>query len=109
MANYQYPKKVTVKNNLKTIFPNLAVEWDYKKNKLKPNEVHPLANKLVWWLCKNGHSWVQRISYRATGTQKCARCTGRIPTNEKNLKTDYPEIFSQWDYKKNKDSFQLFI
>ncbi len=48
MANYQYPKKVTIKNNLKTIFPNLASEWDYKKNKLKPNEVHPLANKVVW-------------------------------------------------------------
>jgi hypothetical protein len=109
MANYQYPKKVTIKNNLKTIFPNLASEWDYKKNKLKPNEVHPLANKVVWWLCKNGHNWEQRISYRATGTQKCARCTGRIPTNEKNLKTDYPEIFSQWDYKKNKDLDPLKI
>jgi len=109
MANYQYPKKVTDKNNLKTIFPNLAVEWDYKKNKLKPNEVHPLANKLVWWLCKNGHSWEQRISNRSTGTQKCARCTGRIPTNKKNLKTDFPEIFSQWDYRKNKDLDPLKI
>ena len=109
MANYKYPKKVSVENNLKTTFPNLALEWDHKKNKLKPDKVHPLANKVVWWLCKNGHNWQQRISYRATGTQKCARCTGRIPTNEKNLKTDFPKIFNQWDYKKNKDLDPLKI
>ena len=56
MANYKYPKKVSVENNLKTTFPNLAFEWDHKKNKLKPDKVHPLANKVVWWLCKNGHN-----------------------------------------------------
>lgn len=109
MANYQYPRKVTDKNNLKVIFPSLALEWDHNKNKLKPDYVHPIANKLVWWLCKNGHSWQQRICNRAKGTQKCARCSGRIPTNSKNLKTDFPEIFNQWDYKKNNDLDPLKI
>jgi len=109
MANYQYPRKVTDKNNFKVIFPSLALEWDHNKNKLKPDYVHPIANKLVWWLCKNGHSWQQRICNRAKGTQKCARCSGRIPTNSKNLKTDFPEIFNQWDYKKNNDLDPLKI
>jgi len=50
MANYQYPKKITIKNNLKVIFPNLALEWDYKKNKnINIKTITPGASRFKYW------------------------------------------------------------
>lgn len=37
-------------NDLQTLFPEIAKQWDYDKNgKLTPNQIFPKSNKKVWW------------------------------------------------------------
>ena len=38
-------------DNLKKHNPKLAKEWDYKKNKTRPEEHTPKVHHKVWWLC----------------------------------------------------------
>lgn len=62
-------------NDLVTLNPSLAREWDYDKNILKPTEISPNSHKKVWWKCKEGHSWESQIKSRnnGTGCPKCAK------------------------------------
>ena len=62
-------------NDLKTLKPEFALEWDYDKNKgILPDEFTVGSQKYVWWKCKNGHSWKAQISTRS---QECPYCSGR--------------------------------
>lgn len=88
--------------NLATLKPHLADEWDYEKNMpLTPEEVTPFTNKKVWWLCKNGHSWIASISSRASGSN-CPYDSGKLPiVGETDLATCRPDLAAEWDYEKN--------
>ena len=56
-------------NDLQTINPSLASEWNFEKNnELSPSDVLPSSNKKVWWKCKNNHEWQATISHRTNGT-----------------------------------------
>ena len=45
-------------NDLQTVNPTLAKEWNYEKNSgLKPEDVMPNSSNKVWWKCQNGHEW----------------------------------------------------
>lgn len=71
-------------NDLQTINPSLAAEWNYKLNGiLVPTEVLPNSNKKVWWKCKNGHEWQAVISSRSRG-RGCPICSS-------GLNTSFPE------------------
>ena len=64
-------------NDLTTINPTLAKEWNYEKNgDLKPEDFMPNSNKKVWWKCKKGHEWQAKINNRNHGTG-CPYCSGR--------------------------------
>ncbi|WP_197027940.1 zinc-ribbon domain-containing protein [Butyrivibrio sp. WCE2006] len=97
-------KPVRGENDLATIRPEIVDEWDLEKNDgLMPSEVLPKSNKKVWWLCNEGHSYLQKICIRtnpkATG---CPYCAGRKLIRGKNdLATLFPDIAKQWDYQKN--------
>ena len=60
-------------NDLQTINPELAKEWNYQKNNLTPVEVTPNSNKKVWWKCSNGHEWQSIIANRYKG-RGCPIC-----------------------------------
>ena len=49
-------------NDLQTLNPNLAMEWDLD-NELKVNEVSPNSHKTALWICKSGHKWEAQIKY----------------------------------------------
>ena len=64
-------------NDLQTVNPTLAKEWNYEKNDgLTPDEVMPNSNKKVWWKCSKGHEWQATITNRNKGTG-CPYCSGR--------------------------------
>ena len=90
-------------NDIATINPTLAKEWDYEKNEgLKPKDFTFASNKTAWWKCKLGHSWPARIANRHKG-QGCPVCSGvRVLEGFNDLKTTNPEIAKEWDYEKNK-------
>lgn len=71
-------------NDLETLNPSLANEWNYKKNTLTPNDVTAGSNQKVWWICsKCGYEWRAIIAYRKQHSN-CPKCSGSIKRNKEN-------------------------
>ena len=65
--------------------PQLAAEWDYKKNgELTPYNVTSHLHKRVNWICHKGHHWHQFVSVRANLNVGCPHC-------KKEWGTSFPE------------------
>ncbi len=89
-------RKPSEDHNLEAAFPALAKEWHPTKNMdLLPKHVTRGSDKIVWWLCDNGHEWQARVSSRANGSG-CPYCSGRQATPEDNLTLRFPAIAKQW-------------
>ena len=99
-------------NDLKTTHPDLIIEWNYKKNKIKPEEITYGSNKKVWWVCKKcNHDWAAIVNSRVRGNG-CPNCMKeKISNSQKatglkkygSLQKNYPELLREWDYNKNKE------
>jgi hypothetical protein len=99
------------KGNIVELFPEIAKEWNYEKNRhIAPYQFGVNSNQAVWWKCKNGHEWkagiASRCGYPLDGipTRKqtgCEKCLGKIATPENNLTITRPELVKEWDYEKN--------
>ena len=62
-------------NDLKTKYPDIALEFDTEKNGISPSEVASSSSKKVWWKCKHGHSWKAAISNRTSQNKtNCPVC-----------------------------------
>lgn len=76
-------------NDLETMFPEIAAEWDYEKNgDLTPRDVTRGAIRKVWWICPRGHSYSAHINNRTdahTGGSGCPYCSNKISTPERYL------------------------
>lgn len=69
------------KNDLKTMNPYVAEEWNYEKNgNLKPENYLVKSNKKVWWKCSKGHEWSTTINSRTSGTN-CPICNSGLHTS----------------------------
>ena len=91
-------------NDLATLMPELAEEWNYEKNKnIIPQMFTQFSNKKVWWQCSKGHEWRAVIGSRTFRKTGCPYCLGRkaIP-GETDLATLRPEIAVDWNYAKNR-------
>ena len=93
---------ISGENDLQTINPTLAKEWNYAKNgELTPSKVLPQSGKKVWWKCSLGHEWQATIYDRNTG-DGCPFCSGRYAiTGSTDLKTTNPLLIEEWNYAKN--------
>jgi len=90
-------------NDLLTLNPKLAEEWDYEKNTLLPSEVTVSSSKRVFWKCKAGHSWSAKVSSRNIGGTGCSVCSSKVVQPGYNdLQTHNPKLAEEWDFKKNK-------
>lgn len=105
------PKRI-YKQPLSITHPNLAKEWDYKKNKgltnkfnqdlSTPDKVSAGSNAKVWWVCSKGHEWHTTISNRVYRDDHCPYCSGRkVLAGYNDLATLYPALVKEWDYVKN--------
>lgn len=63
-------------NDLCTVNPELAMQWDESKNTSHPSQFRPMSNTQAWWICDKGHSWKAKISSRSKG-HGCPYCTNR--------------------------------
>lgn len=62
-------------NNLLINNPVLCEEWDYSKNKLKPEDYTPNSAKKVWWKCKKcGYQWKTSVGTRNNRGCGCPQC-----------------------------------
>lgn len=88
-------------NDLKTVWPLIAGQWDYEKNgALRPDAVTVGSNKKVWWRCSEGHSWQAVVYSRKTkGCPYCGR--RRLLEGFNDLMTVSPPLAEQWDFGRN--------
>lgn len=89
-------------NDLATQSPELARQWDYRKNApRKPSDFSAGSQRLVWWRCEKGHSWRAQIRSRVSGCG-CPVCADRlVVAGENSLADASPELARQWDAEKN--------
>ncbi|MBR3864711.1 MAG: hypothetical protein IKJ19_06350 [Clostridia bacterium] len=81
-------------NDLETLNPTLAKEWNHEKNgELKPEDFMPNSNKKVWWKCDKGHEWQATIGSRSRGNG-CPGCSSERSTS-------FPEYAVLFYLKKN--------
>lgn len=68
-------KVVQGENDFATLYPFLAIEWDYDKNTKKPWEVRPMDNRKYYWICsKCGKSYSTSLSNRVGRNGGCPDC-----------------------------------
>lgn len=93
-------------NDLKTVCPEVAVEWHpFRNGNFRPEDVFASCGKKVWWICSKGHEYQQSLNARVKkGERKsgCPVCAGkRREKGVNDLESLYPEIAVEWDVKKN--------
>ena len=70
-------------NDLSTQFPEVAKEWNYEKNTLKPTEVSGGTNKKYWWRCRKcGYEWESVVACRTKRGYGCPRCRAKSKTKK---------------------------
>ena len=92
-------------NDLATLYPDIAAEWDYEKNgDLTPDSIRVGISKKVYWKCSIcGNGWSAEVKNRKDGTG-CPYCAGRaVKKGYNDLETLHPELIEEWDYEKNGD------
>ncbi len=89
-------------NSVLNKYPELIKDWDYSKNKIKPESLTPGSSKIIWWMCEKGHSYSSTLANHIKG-HGCSYCSNQKALSGYNdLLTKYPEIAKDWDYDKNK-------
>lgn len=74
-------------NDLQTLFPEIAKEWDAKKNGgIMPKDVSPLTYNSYYWICPKGHSYRKKVIKRTKYHKQidCPKCI-------KAYSTSFPE------------------
>jgi 6-pyruvoyl-tetrahydropterin synthase len=93
---------VVGKNDLATLNPNVAAQWDHVKNgAITPKDVAANKNGFAWWVCEKGHSW-QAVIYSRNRGRECPYCTGRaVLVGFNDLATLRPDIAKQFNVSRN--------
>jgi len=89
--------------SLGTVTAESLTYWDYKLNSpLVPDNFAPKSNKVVHWRCKidPSHKWEMRIN-EFSKNKKCPFCAKTRPSATYSLKTEHPELASEWHPTKN--------
>jgi len=89
-------------NDLKTLRPDIADQWDKVKNgDFTAEMVTYGSNKKAWWICEKGHSYYAPVVARVRGGN-CPYCAHKLPiVGETDFATVHPELVSEWDPIKN--------
>lgn len=85
------------KNDLATLYPEIAEQWHERNLPLKPDQVTGGSNKKVWWKCVEGHAWQATICTRTRRGTECPYCKGnKIIVGKNDLATVYPDLAAEW-------------
>ena len=98
-------RKADSLNNLEVKFPEVSKEWHPVRNgKNTPSKTTSVSGSRVWWKCavNPNHSWSATVASRTSSGTGCPYCSGRMATNEHNLKIKFPEVSNEWHPTLNK-------
>ena len=101
-------------NDLATLRPDIASEWNYKRNgNLRPDMVTCGANKKVWWVQYDKSpitgkmvtlEWEAYVNSRAMkGETNPFKLNRKILKGYNDLATIRPDLAKEWNYEKNGD------
>lgn len=96
-------KKVLVGfNDLATVRPDLAEQWDFEENEsLTPEDIPEFSMKKVHWVCNYGHKWVASVASRSGGNG-CPICANKqLLIGYNDVKTLFPKVAEEWSYEEN--------
>ena len=98
----KYSKVITLEKSLLFLKPEIAKWWHPNKNgELKPEDVSAGTSRKFWFKCGLGHEFESPTTRQNKKTIVCARCSGRVASEERNFAKNFPDLVKQWDYKKN--------
>ena len=85
-------------NDLQTLYPDVASEWDYEKNgDLKPTMISAHNMRKIWWRCPKGHSYDMEVANKIKDGINCPICSNkRLLSGYNDLATLYPDIAEEW-------------
>ena len=85
----------------------LLDEWDYEKNGQvgnTPENISAGSGIVVWWKCKNGHSYQMPPNSKINMHYGCPYCNNkRVLPGFNDLATTNPELADEWNYERNGD------
>jgi hypothetical protein len=99
-------------NDLATVNPDLAQEWDYEKNDIAPENVCIGSEKKIWWVCHVcGFEWKASVNnrYRGSGCPECGKLERKknvaktYVSRSGSLAEKQPDLIREWDFEKNTD------
>ena len=103
------------KNDLQTLYPEIAKKWHPTKNDMHPWEVAPFSNKKAWWICEKDprHEFEDPIYHITKGAVVCPICANqKIIIGVNDFQTTNPELMKEWknekDYRKLMDFNEEF-
>lgn len=101
-------KRVCADNNLLFKFPEIAKEWNYKKNSIGPDMVVYSSEKKYWWICKLGHEWIASINQRTQSTQtRCPHCSKKVKLKDGTCFDSMPEAYLYLKLKSRKFRIEI--
>ena len=90
-------------NSIKYTYPELILEWDWKKNEKDPENFLTGSNEKVHWKCKKNdiHGWETTVASRALQKTGCPCCARRKACPDNNLEFLRPSLAEEWHFEKN--------
>ena len=95
---------VTGKNDLATLYPEIAKKWHPTLNRKYPYEVAPFSHKKAWWVCEKDarHVFEAVVCHLTTGAVICPICAKqRIFPGINDLQTTHSDLMKEWDWERN--------
>jgi len=84
-------KVVSDRNRLSILYPRIASEWDYNRNKESPENVMVRSHTSYWWKCAQGHSYKATVDSRTGGKTGCKKCSDK--RQESNIAFELKEFY----------------
>ena len=90
-------------NDLQTLNPALADEWDHENNNgLTPSSVLAGSTHHYSWKCAFGHTWSATAKKRHHDKQNCPYCCGnKVWVGFNDILTTHPSVAREWNSKRN--------
>jgi len=95
--------------SLAFLYPKSQKLWHTTKNKnLTSENVTPCSHKIVWWKCKKGHEWQEKIESWTNRINNCflnnnCLICHKLEKMRKCLAVSNPELLKEWHSTKNKN------
>lgn len=104
-------KAISGVNDLSTMYPDIAQEWNYEKNEeFLPSTISAGSGKKVWWRCSLGHEWMATVEKRTKLKTGCPYCANKVIISGFNdLASNKPDIATEWNYQKNGDLLPIMF